>query len=79
MSALFTALVEGESKESLADMVCELRGQRAESIAALEKIAAEHDCGCRPCVGQCKSQEALQITVDYMRDIALAALAKVRS
>ena len=29
MSALYTALVEGETKESLAVMVCELRDQLA--------------------------------------------------
>ena len=30
MSALWTALMEGETKESLATMVCELRGQKQE-------------------------------------------------
>jgi antitoxin component HigA of HigAB toxin-antitoxin module len=31
MSALFTALLEGESKESLAAMVCEMRENMSES------------------------------------------------
>lgn len=34
MSALFTALVEGETKESLAEMVCELREERRNRIYA---------------------------------------------
>ena len=45
----------------------ELRG-------ALERISRSHDCGCRPCTGQCLSPTALEITVDTMRDIATTAL-----
>lgn len=41
---------------------------------ALNRIAREHDCGCSPCTGSCTSQVALEITVDAMRDIAIAAL-----
>lgn len=41
---------------------------------ALSRIAREHDCGCSPCTGSCTSQVALEITVDAMRDIAIAAL-----
>lgn len=41
---------------------------------ALRQIAAPHDCGCNPCRGQCRSQEALAITVDELRDAARAAL-----
>ena len=33
MSALWTALMEGETKESLATMVCELRDQKPEGVA----------------------------------------------
>ena len=36
MSALYTALVESESKESLAVMVCELREERTKMLAALK-------------------------------------------
>ncbi|MDY7532380.1 hypothetical protein RGV33_11955 [Pseudomonas sp. Bout1] len=43
---------------------------------ALERIARPHDCGCGPCTGSCTSQEALQITVDEIRDLAKAAIAK---
>lgn len=41
--------------------------------AALERIAGPQDCGCSP-VCQCNSQESLEIEVDALRDIALAAL-----
>ena len=49
MSALWTALMEGETKESLATMVCELRGQkqagqaasRSEVLEVAAKIADE--------------------------------------
>lgn len=41
---------------------------------ALSRIAREHDCGCSPCTGSCTSKVALEITVDAMRDIAIAAL-----
>ena len=41
---------------------------------AISRIAREHDCGCSPCTGSCTSQVALEITVDAMRDIAIAAL-----
>lgn len=41
---------------------------------ALSRIAREHDCGCSPCTGSCTSQVALEITVDAMRDIAIASL-----
>lgn len=46
-------------------------------LKALERIARPHDCGCVPCTGSCISQEALQITVDNIRDLAKAAIAKV--
>jgi len=45
-------------------------------LNALERIARPHDCGCVPCTGSCTSQEALQITVDEMRDLAKAAIAR---
>lgn len=45
-------------------------------LAALQRIAKPHDCGCRPCTGQCLSQEALQIYIDEFRDIARATVAK---
>ena len=45
-------------------------------LKALERIARPHDCGCVPCTGSCTSQEALQITVDEMRDLAKAAIAR---
>lgn len=38
MSALYTALVESETKESLASMVCELRAQRALLRGTLEDL-----------------------------------------
>lgn len=47
-------------------------------LAALERIARPHDCGCKPCTGDCVSQTALQITVDEIRDLARAAIAAAR-
>lgn len=41
---------------------------------ALERISRPHDCGCVPCTGSCVSQEALQITVDEMRELARSAI-----
>ncbi|MBH3364812.1 hypothetical protein [Pseudomonas sp. URMO17WK12:I11] len=47
-------------------------------LEALERIAREHDCGCVPCTGSCRSKEALEITVEEIQEIARAALAKAR-
>lgn len=41
---------------------------------ALRDIAAPTECGCSPCRGDCRSQEALQIHIDAIQDIARAAL-----
>lgn len=41
---------------------------------ALKRIARPHDCGCKPCTGQCMSEEALKITLDEIRNIAREAL-----
>ena len=41
---------------------------------ALKRIAAPRECGCRPCVGQCRSAEALEIENEGLRDIARTAL-----
>lgn len=43
--------------------------------AALERIAASPSCGCYP-RHQCHTQEALQIELDAIRDIARAALSE---
>ena len=40
MSALWTALMEGETKENLATMVCELRGQKQAGQAEAHPAAA---------------------------------------
>ena len=66
-------------KEDRDKCVAELLNPAAEQRAAvmekaLSRIAREHDCGCSPCTGSCTSQVALEITVDAMRDIAIAAL-----
>ncbi len=54
MSALFTALVEGETKESLANMVCEMRG-------ALRLVVKE------PCAGLLSkgTQEAVVAALEW--------------
>jgi hypothetical protein len=40
MSALFTALLEGESKASLASMVCTLRDEKRDLLEALKLLLA---------------------------------------
>lgn len=40
MTALYTTLLESESKESLAAMVCELREQRADLLTTAKNAAA---------------------------------------
>lgn len=54
-----------------ADIECE----REELKDVLEKIAAPHACGCKPCTGQCLSQDAMRIDLDEIRDMARAAIA----
>lgn len=44
-------------------------------VGALRRIARPHDCGCKPCTGQCRSQDALSIEIEAMRDEANAAVA----
>lgn len=48
----------------------------ADLVAALRQIANPLDCGCVPCVGQCRSEVALEIEVEARQDIARAALTK---
>jgi chromosome segregation ATPase len=45
--------------------------------AALREIAAEIDCGCVPCRGQCRSESALAIELEGRQDVATAALARL--
>lgn len=49
-----------------------------ELLKALERISREHDCGCVPCVGSCRSKEALEIAVEEIQEIARAAIAKAQ-
>jgi hypothetical protein len=51
-----------------------LRKQRDALLEALGNISSPHDCGCKPCTGQCRSQEALAITLDEIRCIATEAI-----
>jgi hypothetical protein len=53
-----------------------LRGEVERLRGALERIAAPHDCGCKPCTSKCRSDLALQITVEAMREEAIEALTK---
>lgn len=41
---------------------------------ALKDIAATPDCGCYPCVGQCRNETSLEIENETMREIATEAL-----
>jgi hypothetical protein len=45
-------------------------------LAALKRIAEPHACGCKPCVGQCTSQESLSIEIEEIRDLARVALSR---
>lgn len=67
---------------ALADHIAQLH-QSAERERvlreALERISRPQDCGCRPHRGQCQSQEALQIEIEGLRDLAKAALAQSAS
>lgn len=70
--ASYNSLIEqGEANACLMAAAPEL-------LKALERIAREHDCGCAPCVGSCRSKEALEITVEEIQEIARAAIAKAR-
>lgn len=55
-----------------------LRSSNARLSEALGRIDVPRDCGCRPCVGQCTSREALLIEVDAIKDIARTALSGER-
>lgn len=45
------------------------------ALAVLKQIAAPRDCGCSP-VCQCDSIENLKIEIDFLKDLALEAIAK---
>lgn len=51
-----------------------LRARVAKMEEALKRISRPHDCGCVPCVGQCRSQESLEIANEGMRETARDAL-----
>lgn len=63
MSALWTALMEGETKESLATMVCELRG-------ALRECGADYISP--PCT---VAQGAAYVADEFQRRMAVARVA----
>jgi hypothetical protein len=46
-----------------------------DTLAALQRISAD-DCGCSPCVGQCRSENALRIWKEEAQEAARAAIAK---
>ena len=55
----------------------EWAGKAQPAIDALDKIAKyTHECGCVPCVGQCRTPEALQMEIEGLIEIASNALAK---
>lgn len=51
-----------------------LRARVAKMEEALKRISRPHDCGCVPCVGQCRSQESLEVANEGMRETAREAL-----
>lgn len=59
-----------------ATAITAMEGEVERLRGALERIAAPHDCGCKPCTSTCRSDLALQITVEAMREEASEALTK---
>lgn len=57
--------------------IANLHAENQKLRAALLRIEKPHDCGCKPCTGQCRNVEAMAIYLDEARDIARAALAAV--
>lgn len=47
-------------------------------LAALDRIARPHDCGCVPCTGDCTSMLSLEIAIDEIRELAKSAIARAR-
>lgn len=66
---------EDPTWEEVADIIDEHTGL-PDLLAAMKKIAAPRDCGCRPCRGQCESAEYLLVWIEEVRDLARAAIAK---
>jgi hypothetical protein len=57
----------------------EWAGKAKPVVDALIKIASHTiECGCVPCVGQCRTAEALQMEIDGLKEIAFNALAKYK-
>lgn len=55
-----------------------LEAQNKMMAEALKRIAEyTHECGCVPCRDQCRSKEALQVTLDCLIDDAREALAQI--
>lgn len=51
-----------------------LRSTDSALVDALRTIARPLECGCKPCTGQCRSQEALLAHIEALQDIAEQAL-----
>jgi len=54
--------------------VARLTARVGELEKGLERIAQHPSCGCQPCTGQCRSEEALAIEIEGLREIARALL-----
>jgi hypothetical protein len=53
----------------------ESSADNADSTNALKQIANyKHECGCMPCVGQCRTAEALQVEIEWLIEIAAKTL-----
>jgi hypothetical protein len=64
----------GEAAES---KLAAQAGMIEEAKEVLERLGRSRDCGCRPCTGQCTSNEALLIEAEEMRDTARALLSRL--
>ena len=51
--------------------------ERDAAVEALERLARDVECGCQPCTGGCRSEEALAIEYEERLEFARAALAKI--
>ena len=76
MAAAYPEDMLGRKHDALAN--ARLIAAAPDLLAVLERIARPLDCGCVPCTGQCRSQEALSIIIEEMQDDARDAIAKAK-
>jgi hypothetical protein len=79
MSECARCLELHQAGTEMAEMYEALKAENIQLREALEDIAEPLDCGCKPCIGACRSLLALEIELDARRDIARSALSAEKS